>query len=141
MAELAGPLGWAGLSVLMMSGDDVLMMSAPPRIEVFTGTGRRWRWDAEQKALIVEYSYATSVGEASARHGVSKAQLFNWRRAARDSQNLEFARVELDEAADPGLGAGLGVIEVTVGGGQVRLGPGADRRMALAIIVALKAGR
>lgn len=67
----------------MMSGDDVLMMSATPRIEVFTGKGRRRRWSPDEKARIIEDSYATSVGEASARHGVSKAQLFNWRRDAR----------------------------------------------------------
>jgi len=33
------------------------------------------------------------------------------------------------------------LIEVTLGGVQVRLGPGADRNMAVAIIMALKAGR
>jgi hypothetical protein len=36
---------------------------------------------------------------------------------------------------------GPGVIEVALGGGLVRLSPGADRKMALAIIMALKAGR
>ncbi len=124
-----------------MSGDDVLMMSATPRIEVFTGKGRRRRWSPDEKARIIEDSYATSVGEASARHGVSKAQLFNWRRDAREGQKVEFARVELDEPVAAGAGPGPGVIEVALGAGRVRLGPGADRRLATAIIMALKAGR
>ena len=40
------------------------MMPVPPRVEVFTGTARRRRWSAEEKAQIVAESYATSVGEA-----------------------------------------------------------------------------
>jgi transposase len=125
----------------MMTGDDVLMMPAASRIEVFTGTARRRRWSAEQKARIIEESYATSVGEAAARHGVSKSQLFNWRREARDGASLEFARVEIEGAGPPAAETGPGVIEVALGGGLVRLSPGADRKMALAIIMALKAGR
>ena len=124
-----------------MTGDDVLMMPAAPRIEVFTGTARRRRWSAEQKARIIEESYATSVGEAASRHGVSKSQLFNWRRDARDGSSLEFARVEIEGASPPLAETGPGVIEVALGGGLVRLSPGADRKMALAIIMALKAGR
>ncbi|WP_442957145.1 transposase [Phreatobacter sp. AB_2022a] len=58
-------------------------MPGSPRVEVFTGSHRRRRWSDEQKAAIVAESYETSVGEASARHGLSKAQLFNWRREAR----------------------------------------------------------
>ena len=125
----------------MMTGDDVLMMPAAPRIEVFTGTARRRRWSPEQKARIIEDSYATSVGEAAARHGVSKSQLFNWRRAVRDTSDVGFARVEIEGEGLPAAEAGRGVIEVALGGGLVRLAPGADRKMALAIIMALKAGR
>ncbi len=71
----------------MMSGDDVLMMRVAPRVEVFTGSHRRRRWSPEQKAAIVAESFETSVGAASDRHGVSKAQLFNWRREAREPAN------------------------------------------------------
>lgn len=125
----------------MMTGDDVLMMPAASRVEVFMGAARRRRWSADQKTRIIEESYATSVGEAAARHGVSKSQLFNWRRDARDGASLEFARVEIEGAGLPASETGPGVIEVALGGGLVRLSPGADRKMALAIIMALKAGR
>lgn len=125
-----------------MRGDDVLMMTPPPRIEVFTGTARRRRWSDKQKAQIVEESFATSVGDASARHGVSKSQLFNWRRAARGDkpgQDIEFAAVELEEVAGSPGGPGAGLIEIMLGGGLVRIGPGADRMMVTTIIMALRA--
>jgi transposase len=80
----------------MMPGDDVLMMPAARRIEVFTGAGRRRRWSPEAKALIVGESHATSVGEAADRHGVSRTQLFTWRREARLAQGPSaFATVEV----------------------------------------------
>ena len=58
------------------------MLSKPltARVEVFTGTARRRRWNAETKARIVAESYSTSVGEAADRYGVAKTQLFSWRR-------------------------------------------------------------
>lgn len=124
-----------------MRGDDVLMMTPPPRIEVFTGTARRRQWSSEQKARIVEESFATSVGDASARYGVSKSQLFNWRRAAREikpGQDVEFAAVELDDAAGTSGVPAIGVIEIALGGGLVRVSPGADRMMVTAIITALR---
>jgi len=124
----------------MMTGDDVLMMPASHRVEVFTGTSRRRRWSRELKTQIVEHSYATSVGDASSRYGVSRSQLFNWRRETRaDQPGIEFARVEVEAADRSDGGLGPGVIEVTVGGGAVRLGPGADAGLAAAVIMALKA--
>ncbi len=122
----------------MMSGHDVLMMPSAHRVEVFTGTARRRRWSAEQKAQIVEDSYATSVSEAAARHGVSRSQLFNWRREGRKAASaVQFARVEL-EAESSTEAPAFGVIEVALGGGLVRLGPGADRKMVTTIIMALQ---
>jgi len=50
------------------------------------------------EGAIVAESFSTSMGEAAGRHGVSKAQLFNWRREARDVVDpVSFARV----AAEP----------------------------------------
>jgi len=40
----------------MMRGDDVLMMSPAHRIEVYTGTARRRRWSAQEKAQVIEDS-------------------------------------------------------------------------------------
>lgn len=124
----------------MMSGDDVLMMPGSHRVEVFTGTGRRRRWSLDQKTQIIEDSYATSVGDASARYGVSKSQLFNWRRETRAGRpSVEFARVEVEASDRTESNLGPGVIEIALGGGVVRLGPNADAGLATAVIMALKA--
>lgn len=126
----------------MMSGDDVLMMPGAPRIEVYTGTARRRRWSVEQKGQVVEDSYASSVGEAAARHGVSKSQLFNWRREARDGDRaLKFARIEL-EGSDGSRGAvASGVIEIQIGAAAVRIPPGADPRLVATVLTALRPPR
>ena len=124
-----------------MPGDDVLMMPSARRIEVFTGTGQRRRWSAEAKAQIVAESYATSVGETSARHSLSKTQIFTWRRDAREaSGGLGFARVEVDDA-DAGGAPPRGAIEVRLREGSVSVAPGADPRMVTAILMALRAPR
>ena len=48
------------------------------RIEVFTGTGRRRTWSAEDKAQIVAESVTSgeSVCAVARRHGLSPQQLF-----------------------------------------------------------------
>lgn len=55
------------------------------RIEVFTGTGRRRTWSAEDKARIVAESLTSgeSVCAVARRHGLSPQQQFGWRRQAR----------------------------------------------------------
>ncbi|WP_457797106.1 transposase [Methylocystis sp. S23] len=47
------------------------------RIEVFTGSGRRRTWGADQKAAIVAESFAegASVCEVARRHGLTPQQL------------------------------------------------------------------
>lgn len=55
-----------------MPGDDVLIMPSARQIEIFTGAGPRRKWSSELKAQIVAESYVTSVGEAAARHNLSK---------------------------------------------------------------------
>jgi transposase len=126
----------------MMRGDDVLMMSPAHRIEVYTGAARRRRWSAQEKAQVIEDSYATSVGEAAAQHGVSKSQLFNWRREARVSGSaVAFARVEVDDGAAAGGQIRAGLIEVELGGASVRVAQGADPRMVTTILTALRSGR
>ncbi len=89
----------------MMPGDDVLPKPLDRRVEVFTGVGRRRRWSAEAKARIVAESYATSVGEVADQYGLSKTQLFTWRRDARDGDAEEtpapiFAPVVLEPPAE-----------------------------------------
>jgi transposase len=119
----------------MMPGDDVLMMPAARPIEVFTGKSRRRRWSAEAKARIVAESYSSSVAEAASRSGVSKTQLFSWRRQAR--QSCGFARVELTDSVPESPRVG-GVIEVQLASSLVRVEPGADAALVGAILLALR---
>ena len=123
----------------MMPGDDVLMMPAARRIEVFTGPGQRRRWSAETKAQIVAESYETSVGDVAERYSLGKTQVFTWRRDARRSA---FAQVVVDDAG-PGSGevAADGAIEIELVGARVRIGREADATLAVAVIGALRAGR
>jgi transposase len=53
-------------------------------LEVFTGTGRRRTWTAEQKAQILSESYegGEKVSAVARRHGLTPQQLFGWRRDA-----------------------------------------------------------
>lgn len=48
------------------------------RIELITGTGRRRRWSADDKARIVVESLkpGANVSEVARRHGLSPQQLF-----------------------------------------------------------------
>lgn len=121
-----------------MPGDDVVMMPAAHRIEVFTGVARRRRWSREDKARMVAESHATSVGEVSDRYGICKTQLFTWRREARRSAEgrVTFAPVVLDERAE-----GEGRIEIELGAARVRIGHGAEVGMAVAVIEALRGRR
>ncbi len=122
-----------------MPGDDVVVMPAAHRVEVFIGTGRRRRWSAEDKARIVAESHATSVGEVSDRYGIAKTQLFTWRREARRpvEGGGTFTPVVLeDQSADED-----GLIEVELGAARVRIGRRAEVGMALAVIGALRGRR
>jgi len=52
------------------------------QVEVITGVARRRRWSAEEKAAIVQETYASglSVSLVARRHGIAPNQLFTWRR-------------------------------------------------------------
>jgi transposase len=55
------------------------------RGEVLVGPERRRRWSEDEKALIIEESLrpGAQVSDIARRHGVSRALLYSWRRAAR----------------------------------------------------------
>jgi transposase len=122
----------------MMPGDDVLMMPAARRIEVFTGASHRRRWSPETKAQIVAESYETSVGEVADRYSLGKTQVFTWRR---DAKRAAFAQVVVEDAEPEPAEAVDGAIEIELVGARVRIGREADARMAVAVIGALRAGR
>lgn len=70
-----------------MSDTELLPKSKPEpvrRLEVFTGTGRRRAWSAEQKGWIIAESYQSgeTVSAIARRYGLTPQQLFGWRRAA-----------------------------------------------------------
>jgi transposase len=51
------------------------------RVEVITSVQRRRRWSAEEKARIVQETYAPgmSVSLVARQHGVAPNQVFKWR--------------------------------------------------------------
>lgn len=134
--------------------------AAVQRIEVFTGTGRRRSWTAEEKAQIVADSYAEgdTVCGVARRHGLTPQQLFTWRRQARQplatkpGTNVPLFVPAVIEARLPERAPQLrerkrarkvahvsGTIEVEIDGVSVRIGRGADAKTVAAVIRALKA--
>jgi transposase len=114
------------------------------RLEVFTGSGRRRAWSAEQKARILTESYESGdeVSAVARRHGLTPQQLFGWRRDVRrrstrrqsnDAAEKSFAPV-LVETRGPHAGppvapscpTATGTIEIALGAAVVRVGPGTD---------------
>jgi transposase len=63
---------------------DMTMSSIRPnRVEVVTSVQRRRRWTAEQKLEIVKQTneLGSSVSLVARQHGLTAAQLFQWRKA------------------------------------------------------------
>ena len=52
------------------------------RVEVITSVQRRRRWSAEEKAAMVQETYAPGMSASlvARRHGIAPNQLFRWRR-------------------------------------------------------------
>ena len=144
-----------------MDTEHIAITEPVRRIEVFTGTGRRRNWSAEDKARIVAESLTSgeSVCAVARRHGLSPQQLFGWRRQAR--QPLETTAGEVAplfvpavvDARLPGragrslelkrarrAGGISGIIELEIDGVMVRVGRGAEVKTVAAVIHALKAG-
>jgi transposase len=106
---------------------------------VFTGSGRRRAWSAEQKGQIIAESYGSgeTVSAVARRHGLTPQQLFGWRRAAQGrpesgiaESGSAFAPV-IVEAAKSGAASmvrpgGSPVIEIVIGAVTVRIRPGVD---------------
>jgi transposase len=120
-------------------------------VEVFTGAGRRRRWTAEQKALIVAESYEGAPVSAVARRlGLTPQQLFGWRRKARragddraDTSGVAFAPVLVEPALGssitPKQVGGVAMIEVVIGAATVRVWRGIDGATLTTVLRAVKA--
>lgn len=140
---------------MMMPPDDPMSRSdvgLVPRVEVFTGSGRRREWSVEQKAAIVAESYGPgSVSDVARRNGVSPAQLFTWRRAARrqpkagedpDCPVFVPAVVEAAERVTPiSAIAQSPVVSLSIDGHSISIWRGADPALVKTIIGALKASK
>jgi transposase len=125
------------------------------RLEVFTGTGRRRAWTAEQKAQIVAESYrgGETVSAVARRHGLTPQQLFGWRRgagrqaeAAGGESRVTFAPVIVDPGRAcwptpmvPGRTGGSSAIEIVIGAATVRVLPGIDPVTLTAVLRAVRA--
>ena len=130
------------------------------RIEVFTGSGRRRTWSAEDKARIVAETLreGETVCAVARRHGLSPQQLFGWRRQVRQlaagAENVapQFVPAVVEAAPPTAVVAQQrrkrprqvdqisGLIEVEIAGVTVRVGRGADAKTVAAVVRALKAG-
>ena len=129
------------------------------RFEIFTGSGRRRDWSAEDKARIVSESFepGATVSAVARRHALSPQQLFTWRRAARQAVPRLPAFVpavvvpepapggEPPPAASPRRKRRLRArrnasIEIDVAGVKVAIENGASPATIAAVIGALKAG-
>jgi len=129
------------------------------RIEVFTGTGRRRTWSAEDKTRIVAETVrdGETVSAVARRHGLSPQQLFGWRRQVRQAAASTLAEKPrfvpaVVESALPERAARRrqrkqagqvnrrsGSIEVEIAGVTVRIGRGVDAKTVAAVLRALKA--
>lgn len=70
---------------LASNQDAAIAPMAGVRDEVTSGSGRRRRWSKADKARIVRESLELGavVSEVARRHGLTRSQLYDWRRKAR----------------------------------------------------------
>ena len=120
------------------------------RVEIHAGVGRRRRWTAAQKALVVAESFAPGAvaSDVARRHEISPQHLFQWRRAARRGglvlpikEDVGFAPIVLEQANEPPGGGDGGGVEVEVGGAILRVGPRSDLRLVMALVHALRSSK
>jgi transposase len=120
-------------------------------VEVFTGTGRRRAWTAEQKARIIAESLAggETVSAVARRHDLTPQQLFGWlrvarRRMARESGKNEpaFAPVIVEASRSSSIEprpGGWALIEMVIGAVTVRIPPGIDAVTLMTVLRAVRA--
>ena len=114
------------------------------RVEVLTGTPRRRRWSAAEKAAIVAESLAPGAvaSTVALRHGLHRNQLYMWRREVRSGALAnrgialpDFVPIVPESRAVSGTAA----IEIEIGGVVLRAGTGVELAFLGKIIRLLKA--
>ena len=109
------------------------------RVEILNGVERRRRWSDEEKARIIEETFApgAKISEVARRRGVSRNLIYTWRRQARSGELVGSAAarlipVRLAELSTPTVVAPAqkpphsaraaekksGLIEIDLGGGR-----------------------
>ena len=145
----------------MMSYDDAGTEPVARRFEVFTGAGRRRSWTDEGKAVILTESYSgsESISAVARRHGLSPSQLFTWRRelrkAAATATSPSFVPAIIEAAPPPSRDQPTApkrhrtrrsrttgtAVELEIDGVAVKIAQGADAKVIVAVIDALKMAR
>ena len=115
------------------------------RVEVLTGTPRRRRWSAAEKAAIVAESQApgAQTSEIALRYGLHRNQLYDWRRefgtavgnaiAEAGAHGPDFIPVVADD------GSGAAALEIEIGSAIVRVRAGVDSALLGKVLRLLKA--
>jgi transposase len=114
------------------------------RVEVLTGTPRRRRWSAAEKAAIVAESLAPGAvaSTVALRHGLHRNQLYMWRREVRSGALAKAGAPGLDFVpivAERRAACGTGAIEIAIGGAVLRADAGVDLAFLGKIVCLLKA--
>jgi transposase len=119
--------------------------TAVRRLEIISGTGRRRRFSADDKARVVEESLApgTVISEVARRNGLTPQQLFSWRREARERTGMSsavcFAPVVMAALPVADTETAAATIEVVIGAITVRILPGTDAAMLRLVLRAVQA--
>jgi transposase len=114
------------------------------RLEILSGTPRRRRWSAEEKAAVVAASLAPGAvaRQVALRHGVHPNQLYAWRRELASADGAgpvaDFVPVTVARSArGVRLAAGTAV-EIALGDAVVRVMPGVEMGFLSAVLRAVK---
>ena len=141
-----------------MSDTELLPKPKPEpvrRLEVFTGTGRRRAWSAEQKARIVAESYAaarryrrlpagTRLRRSNCSAGAGKRGAGQKTAPARaggicaGDRGCSFGRCA-DAPMAPARPGGAPMIEIVLGAATVRIRPGIDAATLTTVLRAMRA--
>jgi transposase len=116
------------------------------RVEVLTGSPRRRRWGAAEKAAIVAESLAPGAvtSEIALRHGVHRNQLYGWRREYRSAAVADIGTPGPDfvpVVSESHAGSATPAIEIEIGSAIVRVEAGVELAFLGKVLRLLKAMR
>ena len=117
-------------------------------VEIITGVERRRRWRPEDKARILAEieEPGSSIAILARRHDISRGLLWHWRRAMHGSQaGLSAAEgsaflpvTVVGDGARPQVPVDRSIEIMLPGGVRVRVGGGADLKILLGVLAALR---